>query len=263
MNTQLYNRLIIKVSLNEFSFGIKNKLNNEISHLKSISLNQLAPLENQLEVIFSKNELLQVSYDDILVLHDNSLNTFVPSALFDADNLGSYLQYNVKIFPTDYFDYDEISSHQLQNIYIPYVQFNNFFIDQFGGFTFKNVNTAFLEYILQTDFPSEVSSVYSCISEHHFEVIVMKGNEFIFFNSFEYQTAQDFIYYILFVFEQLKLDTHQHTLHLFGQIDTTSELFTLAYTYIKNIVVYDHKTQASVFNITEDELKKHFILLNS
>ncbi|MDN3710073.1 hypothetical protein QW060_24555 [Myroides ceti] len=54
MNTQLYNRLIIKVSLNEFSFGIKNKLNNEISHLKSISLNQLAPLENQLEVIFSK-----------------------------------------------------------------------------------------------------------------------------------------------------------------------------------------------------------------
>ncbi|MDN3710269.1 hypothetical protein QW060_25850 [Myroides ceti] len=43
MNTQLYNRLIIKVSLNEFSFGIKNKLNNEISHLKSISLNQLAP----------------------------------------------------------------------------------------------------------------------------------------------------------------------------------------------------------------------------
>ncbi|MDN3710072.1 DUF3822 family protein [Myroides ceti] len=61
-------------------------------------------------------------------MHDNSLNTFVPSALFDADNLGSYLQYNVKIFPTDYFDYDEISSHQLQNIYIPYVQFNNFLL---------------------------------------------------------------------------------------------------------------------------------------
>jgi len=146
---------------------------------------------------------------------------------------------------------------------VPYVQFNNFFLDQFGGFTFKNIHTALLEHVFQIHQPEQQPTIYSCISDNHFEIIVLQENKLLFFNSFEYQTPQDFIYYVLFVYEQLKLDTNNDTLHVFGMIDNQSDLYALAYTYIKNITFVKPTINSSVFNISDEIAQKHFILLNA
>src|SRR5690606_15059695 len=103
MTNTKYNKLIIQVSLQNFTFCVKNQVTDEITYFKSLPINSLASLENQLETIFSKHEMLHITYDDVLVLHDNNLNTFVPDAYFDEQNLGSYLQYNTKVFATDFF----------------------------------------------------------------------------------------------------------------------------------------------------------------
>jgi hypothetical protein len=42
-------------------------------------------------------------------------------------------------------------------------------------------------------------------SEGHFEIII-QNQKLLFFNSFDYQTPEDFIYYVLFTAEQLSLN---------------------------------------------------------
>jgi hypothetical protein len=39
------------------------------------------------------------------------------------------------------FAFDEISNYEINSVYIPYVNINNFFIDQFGTFDYKHANS--------------------------------------------------------------------------------------------------------------------------
>jgi hypothetical protein len=52
-------------------------------------------------------------------------------------------------------------------------------------------------------------------SEGHFELLLSKS-EVVIFNSFDYQTPEDFIYYVLFTAEQLSLNPENFPLELIG-----------------------------------------------
>ena len=84
----------------------------------------------------------------------------------------------------------------------------------------------------------------------------------VFFNSFEYQTKEDFIYYLLFVFEQLQLDPQKQAITLYGNISTNSELYQIAYQFIRFVEVADMDTIAQTLSVTHEQLKQHYILLH-
>lgn len=148
MLTESFQKLYIQVSLQQFSYCIKNQVNNQVVQFKSFPLDPYKTIEQQLDVFFDKEEDLRNVFQDVLVLHDNNLNTFVPTALFDEELIGSYLQYNTKVFPTDYFDFDSITDLKAENVYVPYVAFNNYFLDVFGSFTFQHIHTALVQHFL-------------------------------------------------------------------------------------------------------------------
>ena len=137
------------------------------------------------------------------MLHDNNINTFVPKSLFDSDNIASYLQYNVKVFETDFFAVDEINTYEINNVYVPFVNINNFLLDQFESFNYKNTNSILVQKILDKSKNIDEKQVFVHFQENHFEIVVVKNQELLLFNSFHYSTAEDFIYYLLFTCEQL------------------------------------------------------------
>ena len=92
-------------------------------------------------------------------------------------------------------------------------------------------------------------------------MVLLKNKELVFFNSFEYQTKEDFIYYVLFVFEQLQLDPQKQLVKLFGNISTNSELYQIAYQFILFVEVADMHTVAQTLSVTHEQLKQHYILL--
>ncbi|WP_177764750.1 DUF3822 family protein [Flavobacterium sp. I3-2] len=263
MSDTKFNKLIIQVSLQNFSFCVKNQITDEITFFKSLPINSLASIENQLETIFNQNEMLHVTYDDILVLHDNNLNTFVPDVYFNEQHLGSYLQYNTKVFATDFFTHDDLELQKMKNVYVPYVIFNNFFIDQFGEFTYKHINTTLLEYVLNETKNENNIVVHAHINKDHFELIVSQKGNLLLFNSFEIHTPEDLIYYILFSYEQLKLNPEKTAIHLFGTIEKYDSNFEIVYNYIRNVNISDAKVKIIPFNTETNELQKHFILLHS
>ena len=81
------------------------------------------------------------------------------------------------------------------------------------------------------------------------------------FNSFEYKTPEDFIYYILFTAEQLQLNPENFKLELLGAIVENDAFYQIAYKYIRNISLFDVSDFKN--NFTEKENREHFILLHS
>lgn len=260
---QSLHKLIIQVSLQKFTFIVQDIESKQIHHFASEGLNQNRTIEDQLQSLFAKHEMLTSSFEDILVLHDSNLNTFVPTALFDEQALGSYLQYNTKVFSTDFFAFDELIDKNINNVYIPYVQINNFLLDRLGAFTYQNINTALVDYILDLSRKHSEIEVYAHVQKDHFELIVAQEGNLILFNSFLYHTAQDFIYYLLFVYEQLKLDPELVPLKLLSRVEKEDSLFEQAYTYIRHIEILEEQALVAPSLLLHYQVpKQHYILFH-
>ena len=259
-----HRNLIIQASLHKFSFVVKDTQTQEIVFFASEAIDTKMPLEEQLDKIYLRYEQLSMPYDDVLVFHDNCLNTFVPHAYFDEQHLGHYLQYNTKVFATDYFDYDQVGDYDFNNVFIPYVSINNYLLDKYETFTYKNINTPLVRRLLKKSEQVNEIQVYAFIKRDHFELVVAQTGKLILFNSFTFQNAQDFIYYILFTYEQLGLDPEIVPLQLLGRVDKEDALYEAAFTYIRFISIIEEQARVHADLLLHHLVpKQHYILFHS
>jgi len=253
--------------LDGFSFCIINKNTKEIRDINHFSFpNKSTSPENLLKNVtelFKTETLLKKGYNSVNITHVNNLSTLVPKPLFDPKHLKNYIQYSSKTYINDYIVYDEIENYDLVNVYIPFVNLNNFFLEKFGSFEYKHFSTIFIESILNTYKFSEQAHMFVNVSENHFELVVINNNKLLFYNSFDYQTKEDFIYYLLFTAEQLELNPEKFELTLLGDISEETENYKIAYTYIRNINLLENKSNYSFeAKISEPTKRKFFTLLN-
>ncbi|UKM64121.1 DUF3822 family protein [Flavobacteriaceae bacterium GSB9] len=228
--------LSIQISLSGLSFCILNNETQTISFLKTHDFEkQLIPFEvlDFLKGCFDTEEALQQPFKDVKVIHDNNLSTLVPKALFNENYLADYLKFNSKILKSDYITYDTISINQSVNVYVPYININNFIYEKFGDFTFNHVSTVLIEEVLKSEKNLETTKAYINVSKGHFEILIVKNGSLLLYNSFVYRTKEDFIYYILFCFEQLKLNPETINLIFLGEIDATDDLYIITYKYVR------------------------------
>lgn len=259
-----YKKLSIQVSLNGLSFCVLDTLSGKpllLQQLPFSNLQRSIKMEDLLAMVFKENPELNYQYDEILIVHSNNLSTFVPTALFDEEFLGSYLQYNTKVFETDFFTFDALEKYEMNHVYIPYVNMNNFFIDQYGAFDYKHANTILVSKLLDLSKNKEERKMFVHVNESHFEIIVVQNQKLHLFNSFEYKTPEDFIYYILFTAEQLQMNPENFNLDFIGSITESDAFYQIAYKYIRNISLMDVSDNKNSF--TEKENREHFILLHS
>lgn len=72
---------------------------------------------------------------------------------------------------------------------------------------------------------------------------------------FSYQSKEDFVYFVMLAFKQLKLDPHEIPLRLSGFIKQESEIDQLLKRYIKNV---EYGDQTPVSNNHESSLVYEF-----
>ena len=254
-------KLSIQFSLDGFSFYISNT-HHIIS--KFTSFNFTKPIKSpelilkKIKEIFKNEKTLQQDFETVSVVHQNNLSTLVPNQYFKDNDLNKYLKYSVKTITTDLIVYDDLNFIKAKNVYVPFVNINNFIFQNFGEFEYKHHSSILLEKLfLQSD---DSLNFFVNISQSLFDIVVLKDSKILFYNNFEYQTKEDFIYYILFTLEQLELSTDKTKVSLLGDINKQSELYKILYTYVRNISFFNSKKP--IFN-NQTEIDKHsnFILL--
>ncbi len=265
-NLNINQELSIQVSLSGLSFCIRHKDSNTITYLKSIVFeNKVNPIEllDKLKHVFNTEDVLHDIFNAVNMIHVNDLSSLVPKALFNEDYLADYLKFNSKILKSDFITFDNISINDSVNVYVPYVNLNNFIYDQYGSFTYKHSSTVLIENILVLEKNAVDTRVYAHICQDHFEIIIVNRGELLIYNTFEYNTKEDFMYYLLFTAEQLQLNPE--TLHLvfLGDINKDSELYDISYKYIRNVSFgnrfdsYNYKNQPTT-NYSDFTLIKSF-----
>ena len=257
--------LSIQVSLSGLSFCILQIETNSISYLKHIVFEKKqTPFEvlDSLKQAFNSEIELRSIFESVTIVYVNELSTMVPKALFNENNLADYLKFNSKILQSDFITYDDILINDSVNVYVPYVNINNYIFDKYGSFSYKHFSTILVEQLLTAEKNSESVKMFVNVSRNHFEIVVTKQSQLILYNTFEYTTKEDFIYYILFTAEQLQLNPENLNLILLGDIEKDDELYSIAYKYIRHV---DFGERNDSYNYISDPNSKYsdFTLIHS
>jgi hypothetical protein len=260
------NTLSIQVSLSGLSFCILNTETNAITYCNAINFDKiLNPTEvlNELKHHIHTIDVLQQDFDSVHLIHENELSTLVPKPLFNEDFLADYLKFNSKILSNDYITHDDLAQGDIVNVYVPYVNINNFIYDTYGAFEFNHYSTILLNTLFAIHKNNSEAIMYINIANKHFEVTVLEGNKIVLYNTFEYQSKEDFIYYILFTAEQLQLNPDKFSLILIGSITENDDLYDMTYTYIRHVSIHESDCSYTLETPNEKAFNTNFILQNS
>lgn len=266
-NTSIENsnnlKLSIQFSLDGFSFCVSNLETkkdvffSEYTFEKTLKTPQEL-LEN-ITSIFKSDKNLHIDFKEVHVIHQNELSTLVPQEYFDEKQLNTYLKYNIKTLKSDFIAFDELSSIKANNVYIPYVNINNYLFQHFGEFEYKHSSSILIDKILSIETKNDKETMFVDVSKNSLSVIVSKQNRLLFSNVFIFRTKEDFLYYILFIAEQLKLNSGEFNLYFSGKILKESEVFKLCAMYIKNLLFLESSNP--IFNNIEEPKHSNLILL--
>lgn len=145
-------KLSIQVSLNGLSFCVFDTASNSIAKTENLAFEQsYTPYQvlKELKKLLGDHQLPTEKFLEVVVVHRNQLFSLVPTPLFDPNELANYLKYNTKLLANDHLAYDELSNHEMVNVYVPFVNINNYIYELFGEFTFKHNGTVIIESLLK------------------------------------------------------------------------------------------------------------------
>ena len=150
---------------------------------------------------------------------------------------------------------DLILEDQINNVYIPYTDINNYIFEKFKAFDFYHYSSVLLEKLSNELTDNFSHKVFLNINNSFIDILYFKNKQLIFFNSFDYKSKEDILYYLLFTFSELSLNPDNIHLVCCGFIDLDSELYALLYNYIRNIELLEfHEIEGIESNILKSNV---------
>lgn len=167
---------------------------------------------------------------------DNNNYILVPESLYKKGKEKTYLKFNTNFESNDYIEVDNLQKLSVFNVYLPCVIINNYLIDKFKKLEFYHFNTVLINKIVNSNNPS---SCYCFIESRVLKILILKKNEILFFNSYEYKTIDDILYYLLLALndKNLKRETLSVSIYTNKKNEGIKSKFG---NFIKNISIFKY-----------------------
>jgi hypothetical protein len=190
--------------------------------------------------------------------------TLVPSALYDETHAEDYIQFVQSLQPGELVCADRLKKIEAANIFvIPAIIKES--LKQIFPLHHLNHHISLLAESLLVWCQNHESSVspFVNVSAQSFDLIIFKDRKLIFCNTYEYRTAEDFLYYVLFAFEQLQIIPGETNVKLLGEIMRPSVIYDFMTKYIKD-VTFIPRSSVWNYSFVFDDLPGHmyYNLLN-
>jgi hypothetical protein len=214
--------------INSIDFKIIDKSNSVYSEEINI-VEILSELKNKLNK-FNLSNVVKVT----LVLN-NKLSVLIPNDLYEENNCLDYLKFNSRLITNDTASSDYVEELDTHNIYIAYGNITNYLIEKFGSFEYFHYSTVLLKKLYSETLKDEKLRFYVNINKSYLNIIIFDGRKLDYINTFEYETKEDILYFILFVMEQNKMVNDETKINLIVKKEFIEENYSYLSKFIKNI----------------------------
>lgn len=241
--------LTIQYSLDGLSFVIFDTKEQKFLSIKHYNISDKeASLDILLIELQAKENWKLNDFKKVNLLIDNNTNTFVPKEYFNEENKEKHL----KILSRDsvpHINTDELQSINAVNIY-SLKEDTAKLTSQFS----EKINVFHSATILIESLMKEFSErnpeirAFVNVKNNKYELTIINNSNLIFHNYFNFNTKEDFLYFILFTFEQLKIDNETIPLYFMGFIEEKSPIMELCARYIRNIRFFNRNNNLNYSN---------------
>lgn len=260
-------QLIVQVGFDGVQLAVKEIQKNKFIALENyqfkevFSFDIIADLWN---VLAGESKLILPKYKQVACIMVNNHSTIVPAPLFDTTKKAEYLQFNSSIEKSDWIGVDDVKNLDAKNIFAVPLILKEKLDSQFSGITYHHCSTVLLESLLVQNKNQASKKIFVHIHPSRFEAIVLEGKKLLFYNAFQFLTPEDFIYYLLFIYEQLQMNPETQEAVFIGDVEKNSELFNLALRYIRTVKMGE-RTDTADYSYQLQTLPRHsfFTVFNS
>ncbi|HLP52467.1 MAG TPA: DUF3822 family protein [Chitinophagales bacterium] len=175
-------------------------------------------LVQRIEKIYEKDEVLQLAFGKVLIGIDEKYS-LVPAEFSFMINRNEQLSQDCNGTEIVY-EYPGQLVSVLQRL--------------FAGAQLLHLNSTYLKLLPLYD--DGARELFVNISKGHLDIIRFDAEQKLqLMNRYEYQTATDFIYFLLLCSDELKIDRENTKLVLLGEVSMQSKIYELCHRYFKNV----------------------------
>ncbi len=255
--------LSIQAGLNGYSFSVLDPLRNKYILLKHFSFesgmtNSL--LEEKVAEIQKNDEFLCREYKSVFFAYQTPKYTLIPGPLFNKDNLRTYFEFNHFLEDLDVIHYNSIKTIDACNLFVIPSELSNIVQKSYSNVRYFHPATSLIEYALinhggKKSHKVVTTNIYGNIAD----IAVIEGENLLLCNSFPWKNEQDLVYFILYIYEQLRLNGEETPLVISGEMSKMSPAYDLLKSYIKNIE-FEKRNDHFVFSYTFNDIEPHWFV---
>ena len=206
------------------------------------------------------NSISNFNINKIELIFFSSIPSIVPSKLFDEKLRSKYLETNTSI--KENIMHELSIDNKIAIVYSYDKQFINILNKKNIKYSISNYFTVLYNYLFEKDKISDGISLYINLNEDSFDLLIFISKEFIYYNSFDIKSKNDFLYYLLFVIKNYEISNKKDKVIFLGRYDKYLEYYEIANKY--SIIEFIHDDSKKQYNskspffsyLNEDNIRK-------
>ena len=231
-------QLIVQLSLNSILITVNEKTKNKYIAFENYTLHNTYNFDavaDAFEWVFKESKITNHKYKSVKCVMVNNLSTLVPDALYEDDRKKMFLKFNTSLQGDELVLTDDLKNLEAKNIFALHISIKTKLDYHFLNVAYHHYSSGMIDSLIVQNKNKTGKKFFVHVQQSHFEAIVLDGKNLLFYNTFNHHSAEDFIYYVLFVCEQLQLNPETQEVILLGEIERNSTIFALTQKYIRNI----------------------------
>ena len=180
----------------------------------------------------------KINFSSIELIFFSDIPSIVPSKLFDKKYSNKYLETNtsdIKNIRHDISNDKKITTvYSINNSLIKILNKRNI------KYSVKNYFTILYDYLSGKNRISEGLTLYINLNEDSFDILIFKLEEFIYFNTFEIDDKDKFLYYLFFVMKNYEVSSKKDKIIFLGKYEKYLEYYETVNKYSQLDYIIDN-----------------------
>ena len=236
----LNKEISIQISLNGFSFYIKDERSKELAfrHYSFKGIFLTDELIRKTSEILDEDTTLHADFTQTQVIYVSQKSTLIPSDYFEPQSAKKAFEFNQTIEELDEIHYTHLPFINSYNIYTIPNYLANELSKKFNNkvqFNHQGSKLLALSYKIHAKNPG--LKLFVNINKGFFDFAIFSENNLKLYNSYQYVHQTDFIYFLLYACKELKLDAHNEKFVFMGEHSDNDVLFTEVQKYLGEIIM--------------------------
>ncbi len=211
----------------------------------------------------STDGLLRNSFQKSVVIIPTSKYTIVPGSLYIPEMISEYFSFVHQLPVHDELRACDLITDDAKVVYSSNIAWFQLIEEFFPSATVLPGITAHANYCLPKFKGSRKSVMLLNLYDDNFDMVLLEEGKLKFCNNFNFKSAEDIIYYTIFVIDQLKVNAEKVEIKLSGNIQEKSNLIKLLRKYIRTVDVLDYHNNIQLsYALSEVEIFRYFDLFN-